>query len=68
MKVYVYNTDDTSSTCYPEEKPRLSDYLVQVIECEETLAPISSFADPILIGIGEVFGCNDVNSNLIRTA
>lgn len=69
MKIYVYyNNQNNTTFCHSIEQLTQSHNLVQVIECEETLAPITSFVDPILIGIGEVFQCNELNSNLIRIA
>lgn len=69
MKVYVYYDSDINSTyCFLYEQTAPLNPLVQIIECEETLAPITSFIDPKLIAIGEVFRCNDSNANLIRTA
>lgn len=67
MKIFVYYSEGGSTSCYPDDRFP-SEHVVQIIECEETLAPITSFADPILISIGEVFACNDVKSNLIRIA
>lgn len=68
MKIFVYHTADGWTTCYPDEKPPQSKYLIQTIECEETTEPISDFKSRIFIEIGEVFACNDVKSNLIRIA
>jgi hypothetical protein len=68
MKVYVYHTEDGFTSCYPDEKPRQADYLVQVIEAEETIQSISDFKSKIFIEVGEVFACNNVISNLIRIA
>jgi hypothetical protein len=69
MKVYVYYEKSSNQTfCHLTEQLLETYKLMQVIECEETIDPITSFADPILIGIGEVFGCNNSTANLIRIA
>jgi len=73
MIIFVYEEKMEGSVssaivCYTSEQVRSPYPLIGIIDAEETDADITtSWSDPNWIQVGEVFRCNDVFSNLIRT-
>jgi hypothetical protein len=69
MKIYVYKcNEDEGVYCLTTETGAYRDILLQSVEAEETILPITQIWQGEGIEIGEVFNCNTVVSNLIRTA
>lgn len=67
MTIYVYTYDDAPRDTYCMTTIDPNGDLLQVIEAEPTKLPITENFKGEGVEIGEVFSCNSVVENLIRT-